>query len=104
MTARAHPVDVQAVLRALAETRRADIVRLLEQRHRTQEGLCRDLDMAQPLLSHHLKVLRDVGLIDTTLCGRVNVYQLRADTLDALRERVIAMTENARAIAEHRPC
>lgn len=104
MSGRQVPVDVQVVLRALAEPRRADIVRLLEQRHRTQEGLCRDLDMAQPLLSHHLKVLRDVGLIDTTLCGRVNVYQLRADTLDALRARIITLTDNARALAAQRPC
>jgi len=62
----AHAINAQAVLKALAEPRRADIIRLLERRHRTQTGLCRDLGMSQPLLSHHLKALRDVGLIDTT--------------------------------------
>jgi len=97
-------INAQAVLKALAEPRRADIIRLLERRHRTQTGLCRDLGMSQPLLSHHLKALRDVGLIDTTLCDGIQVYQLRTDALHALSDRIAAMIGNAERVAEHRPC
>ncbi len=97
-------INAQAVLKALAEPRRADIIRLLERRHRTQTGLCRDLGMSQPLLSHHLKALRDVGLIDTTLCDGIQVYQLRTDALHALSDRITTMISNAERVAEHRPC
>lgn len=100
----AHAINAQAVLKALAEPRRADIIRLLERRHRTQTGLCRDLGMSQPLLSHHLKALRDVDLIDTTLCDGIQVYQLRTDALHALSDRIATMISNAERVAEHRPC
>ncbi len=96
--------DAHAVLRVIAEPRRADIIRLLERRHRTQSGLCRDLGMSQPLLSHHLKALRDTGLIDTTLCKGIQVYQLRSDALHALSDRIATMIRNAERVAEHRPC
>jgi len=97
-------IDAHAVLKVIAEPRRADIIRLLERRHRTQSGLCRDLGMSQPLLSHHLKALRDAGLIDTTLCEGIQVSQLRTDALHALSDRIATMISNAERVAEHRPC
>lgn len=97
-------LDTHAVLAALAEPRRAEIVRLLEQRYRSQRDLVEELGMSQPLVSHHLKVLRDSGLIASTVCERVTVYLLRPRTLALLAQRLGAMAEHAAEIAKVKPC
>ncbi len=92
------------LLAVLAEPRRQELVRLLEDAQLTQRQLIARLGLSQPLLSHHLKVLREAGLVEKTVCERVHVYRLRADTLEALTARLVAMTENARATASVPPC
>src|SRR3712207_8970335 len=44
--------------------------------------------MAQPLVSHHLRVLREAGLVDSTLRAGLSVYRVRPDTLGELAERL----------------
>jgi ArsR family transcriptional regulator len=97
-------LDSAAVLAALAEQRRADIVRLLEKGYRSQRELSDELDMSQPLISHHLKVLRDAGLVASTVCERVTVYVLRPSTLTAMAERLHRMADHAAEIAKTKPC
>lgn len=97
-------LDGAAVLTALAEPRRADIVRLLEQGYRSQRELSEQLEMSQPLISHHLKVLRDAGLVTSTVCERITVYILRPSTLNAMSERLRVMAEHAAEIAAVKPC
>ena len=92
------------MLAALAEPRRADIMRLLERRHRSQRGLSGELGISQPLLSHHLKVLREAKLIDTTICDRIKVYQLRPETLKNLADRLAVMAAAAAEICKIKPC
>ena len=97
-------LDTPAVLAALAEPRRADIVRLLEQSYRSQRELSERLDMSQPLVSHHLKVLREAGLITSTVCERITVYILRPSTLAVIAQRLGLMAEHAAEIAKIKPC
>lgn len=97
-------LDVHAVLAALAEPRRAEIVRQLEKRHRSQRGLGEELGMSQPLVSHHLRVLREAGLIESTVCDRVTVYLLRAQTLQTMAERLAEMADRAAETCKVRPC
>ncbi|MBV8064034.1 MAG: helix-turn-helix transcriptional regulator [Actinobacteria bacterium] len=44
------------------------------------------LDLAQPTVSHHLKVLRDAGLVESTRRGTWAYYRLVPEAVDALRE------------------
>ena len=97
-------VTLVRLLAALAEPRRADLVRLLERRQRSQGGLCRELGMAQPLMSHHLKVLREAGLVTSTICDRVQVYRLRAEVLESLASRIAELAEHASAVGDQPPC
>jgi ArsR family transcriptional regulator len=97
-------IDTHAVLGALAEPRRADIVRLLEKQYRSQRDLSDELGMSQPLVSHHLRVLRDAGLVTSTVCERVTVYVLRPSTLNALAARLEKMAAHAAEIAKTKPC
>jgi ArsR family transcriptional regulator len=41
-------------------------------------------DVAQPTVSHHLKVLRDAGLVDSKRHGPWVDYYVRPDALDEL--------------------
>lgn len=79
-------------------------MRLLERRHRSQRGLSNELQMSQPLLSHHLKVLREASLIDTSVCDRIKVYQLRPETLKLLAERLAVMARAAEETCKIKPC
>lgn len=103
----APPVDVPALggapegltprtaLAALAEPRRADIVRLLEHEHLTQAEIVLRLGLTQPLLSHHLKVLRQAGLVESATEGRRRVYRLQGRALLLLAERLALMASRS---------
>ncbi|HEY4413771.1 MAG TPA: metalloregulator ArsR/SmtB family transcription factor, partial [Gaiellaceae bacterium] len=43
------------------------------------------LDIAQPTVSHHLKVLRDAGLVESTRRGTWAFYRLVPEAVDELR-------------------
>ena len=44
------------------------------------------LDIGQPTVSHHLKVLRDAGLVESTRRGTWAYYRIVPGSVDALRE------------------
>lgn len=64
------------------------IVRELRQGTRCACVLSQLTEVSATLLSHHLKVLREAGLITGTKRGRWIDYTLRADALHALTHRL----------------
>src|SRR3546814_2699624 len=58
-------IEQEAVLKALAEPRRWQIVELLSCEELCVCHMVEELDMAQPLMSHHLKVLREAGIVES---------------------------------------
>ena len=97
-------VDNAAVLTALAEPRRIELLRLLADRQLCTRDLVTATGMAQPLVSHHLRVLRQTMLVDSTVCANLRVYRVRADTLRVLGERLGVMAERAAVTAYEEPC
>ena len=97
-------VDSSAVLHALAEPHRASIVRLLVDRQLAVKQLVASTGMTQPLVSHHLKVLRQAQLVESTVCGGLTVYRMRADTLHVLAERLTRMADKASRTSAVKPC
>lgn len=77
-----HPVRLQ-ILNVLA-------------RMQAQVCVC-DLETAvpvkQPTVSHHLRLLREAGLIDCERHGQWVYYFIRQDALSALRERIAKQLE-----------
>jgi DNA-binding transcriptional ArsR family regulator len=69
------------LLRALAEPRRLALVLLLAEEARTVKELQEATGLGQTLVSHHLKTLRDQGLVRMEPRGRSNVYELCCDAL-----------------------
>lgn len=56
--------------------------------------LLEKIDVAPNLLSYHLRVLRESGLVDASRRGRWVDYRLASDGLDALRHSI--PSENTR--------
>jgi DNA-binding transcriptional ArsR family regulator len=66
---------------ALAEPSRRRILDLLRDRERSVNELVACLDLSQPGISKHLKVLRQAGLVDVRPDGKRRWYGLRAEPL-----------------------
>jgi DNA-binding transcriptional ArsR family regulator len=73
---------------AVAEPRRRQILDLLAEGERTVNDLVDALDLAQPLVSKHLRVLREVGLVEVREDGRQRRYRLNSAPLKAIHDWV----------------
>ena len=76
-----------ATLKALGQPVRVQIVDLLS-RYGGQVCVCdieRHFSLAQPTISHHLKVLREAGLLEAEQRGLWVYYRVRPDALLPLR-------------------
>ena len=54
---------------------------LLRDQERTVGELVDALDMNQPAVSKHLKILRDAGLVESRVDAQRRIYRLRAEPL-----------------------
>ncbi|MCY0933968.1 ArsR/SmtB family transcription factor [Streptomyces sp. H34-S4] len=68
-------------LKALADEHRLTMVLLLAESPRTVKELQEATGLTQPLVSHHLALLREQELVSATARGRANVYALCCDQL-----------------------
>jgi DNA-binding transcriptional ArsR family regulator len=73
---------------AVAEPRRRQILDLLAGGERSVTELVGLLGLAQPLVSKHLRVLREVGLVDVREDGRQRLYRLDARPLKPIHDWV----------------
>lgn len=71
---------------AVAEPRRREILIYLAQRERPVGDIVITLRLAQPSVSKHLRVLRDVGLVRTRREGRRILYRTNAEAIRPLHE------------------
>jgi ArsR family transcriptional regulator len=80
----------QRIARAIADPSRYEILRTLAASAcDTPCSVVRNcVDVAPPTLSHHMKELRDAGLVDEEHVGRIVRYTLRRDTFQTFLEFV----------------
>jgi DNA-binding transcriptional ArsR family regulator len=69
---------------AVAEPRRRQVLDLLRSGERPVNDLVADLGLAQPVVSKHLRVLREVGLVRVREVGRQRLYRLDPKPLQAM--------------------
>ena len=68
---------------AVAEPRRRQILDVLAGGERPVNDLVRALGIAQPQVSKHLRVLREVGAVDVRDEGRQRLYRLNGQSAQA---------------------
>jgi DNA-binding transcriptional ArsR family regulator len=73
---------------AVAEPRRRQILDVLASGERPVNDLVRELGVAQPQVSKHLRVLREVGVVDMREQGRQRVYRLNGRALKPIHDWV----------------
>lgn len=89
--------NVPPALRALADPMRWSIINAL-----TAETLCvchlvDDLGASQPLVSHHIRVLRDAGLIIGERDGAWTYYSLVSGALDRVGHEIAQLERIAKS-------
>jgi DNA-binding transcriptional ArsR family regulator len=76
---------VDAALRALAEPRRREILRLVWDRERAAGDIASHFDVTRPAVSQHLRVLKEADLVDERRDGTRRLYLAKRDTVADLR-------------------
>jgi len=71
---------------AIAEPRRRDMLDYLAPRERPVGDIVVAMGLAQPSVSKHLRVLRDVGLVEVRRDGRQVFYRTNAEGIRPLHE------------------
>ena len=73
---------------AVAEPRRREILDVLVDGERPVNHLVAELGLAQPQVSKHLRVLREVGLVNVREEGRQRMYSLNGQSLKPIHDWV----------------
>jgi DNA-binding transcriptional ArsR family regulator len=73
---------------AVAEPRRREILDLLTLGERPVNDLVATMGVPQPLVSKHLRVLREVGLVEVRDQGRQRLYRLNGEPLKPIHDWV----------------
>jgi DNA-binding transcriptional ArsR family regulator len=76
------------VFNAIAEPRRRQIVDLLAEGERPVNDVVAALGLAQPAVSKHLRVLREVAIVSVRGSGKQRLYKLNAERLKPIHEWV----------------
>jgi DNA-binding transcriptional ArsR family regulator len=71
---------------AVAESRRRDILNYLAMQERSVSEIVDAMEMEQPSISKHLKVLKGVGLVEVRREGRQMLYKVNAMAIQPLHE------------------
>jgi DNA-binding transcriptional ArsR family regulator len=82
--AQANTALVDRTLSALADPHRRRVVELLRERPRPAGELAREVGLAPPAMSRHLRTLKDSGLVEEShpeFDARVRIYALRPEPM-----------------------
>jgi DNA-binding transcriptional ArsR family regulator len=76
---------VESALRAIAEPRRLEILRLVAGHEMASGEIAAHFDVSRPAISQHLQVLKSAGLLSERRQGTRRLYQARPEGLAELR-------------------
>ena len=74
-------IDCVAFCKALADETRQAILQLLVEEERCVSDLVEQFDMSQPTISHHLNVLKSLGLVSRRKEGKNVYYAINRDNV-----------------------
>jgi DNA-binding transcriptional ArsR family regulator len=79
---------VDDALRAIAEPRRREILRLVWHQERSVGEIASHFEVTRPAISQHLRVLENAGLVTLRRDGRRSIYRARRGAMQDLRTKL----------------
>ena len=73
--------QVSSICKALGDPNRLRIVNMISGCEKCACVILQAFDITQPTLSHHMKILRDCGLVNVRKEGKWSHYSLNCETL-----------------------
>src|SRR5216117_471764 len=86
---------MEAAMRAMAEGRRREILRLVWDRELAAGDIASHFEVSRPAISQHLRVLHRAGLVDERRDGTRRLYRARPETLAELRAALEAFWDDS---------
>ena len=77
---------MEAALKAIAEPRRRQILRLVRDDELSAGEIASNFDVTRPAVSQHLNVLKEAGLVSERRNGTRRLYRARPEGLAALKD------------------
>jgi ArsR family transcriptional regulator len=91
-----------ALFGLLADPLRLQIVELLAAEQQCTCHLIEQTGAKQTTISHHLRILREGGAVDTEQVGRFTWYRLRPEVLHLLADSLTGLTSQAQHAGRNR--
>ena len=76
---------MEAALKAIAEPRRRQILRLVREGEMTAGEIASHFEITRPAISQHLTVLKEAGLVSERRDGTKRIYRLRPEGVEEVR-------------------
>jgi DNA-binding transcriptional ArsR family regulator len=92
---------VEAVLKAIADPRRQQILRLVWDREWSAGEVAARFDVSRPDISKHLRILRQAGLIAERRQGTRRLYRARPERLTDVRHFLDSFWDASLAAIKH---
>jgi DNA-binding transcriptional ArsR family regulator len=94
-------VRVEAAIRAIAEPRRREILRLVWTAELAAGEIASHFEVTRPAISQHLRVLKEAGLVSERRDGTKRLYRARPESIAELRAYLESYwDENLRLLKE----
>jgi DNA-binding transcriptional ArsR family regulator len=94
--------DVALVFRALGDATRFAMAHLLARRAMPAVELARQLHLSKPTVTHHLRFLREAGLIEEQGEGGRRLLALKREAIEALSSRTARRLFEAEPVSPER--
>ncbi len=85
-----NPTLLLNFFKALAHESRLRLLAFVSEREHSVQELAKRMALKEPTVSHHLALLREVGLVDLRLDGTTHWYALEPKTLSRLARALLA--------------
>ena len=84
--------EVATICKAMSDTNRLRILEMLTQGEKCGCNLLEELQVTQPTLSHHMKVLSACGLVNSYKDGKWHHYSINCGRFKEYRDYIVAIT------------
>ena len=84
--------EVANICKAMSDSNRLRIIEMLTQGEKCGCNLLEELQVTQPTLSHHMKVLGDCGLVSSYKDGKWQHYSINCEKFKEYKDYIAAIT------------